>query len=86
LSYFQTDFLSRLALGITHIFDDLPHAKALEIKQILYNHFKRNMYYRIRSKQRPIRPEEQVYIYQVFRKNGIKKEPQFDEYFEQYDR
>ncbi|NDW11861.1 hypothetical protein D0T50_03030 [Bacteroides sp. 214] len=83
--YFMPDSLTRFALGITHIYDNLPHAKAVKIKEILYNHFRRNTYYRIRNKERLIKPSEQEYIRKVFRREGVLEEPAFDQYVDQYD-
>lgn len=84
-SYFQPDRLLRFALGITHLLDKLPHTEALRLKQEIYNHFQRNMYYRIYNKERLIHPKEQEYIRQLFLRNGIKEEPAFDEYVDKYD-
>ncbi len=83
--YFRHTRLVCFALGITRIFDNLPHTQALKINRILYNYFQRNMYYRIRNKQRLISPEEQSFIREVFRKEGISEEPVFDEYKYEYD-
>ncbi|NDV58237.1 DUF6078 family protein [Bacteroides sp. 519] len=83
--YFQLNVLTRFASGITHLFDDLPHAKAVKIKQIIYNYFKRNMYYRILNKERLIKLDEEAFIRGVFKKEGIDTEPVFDEYVYKYD-
>ena len=83
--YFRPDCMVRFALGITHLFDNLPHAKAIQIKKMLYNQFKRNMFYRILNKERLIRPEEQDFIRDVFFKEEIEDEPVFDEYIDRYD-
>ena len=83
--FFQPDRFSQFACGITHLLDNIPHVEALEIKEALYKYFKRNMYYRIRSKERLIKPEEQEFIRQLFRNKEIQIEPVFDEYIEQYE-
>jgi len=83
--YFQADRLSRFAIGITHLLDNLPHAQALRIKQILFHHFQRNMYYRIRNKERLIKPSEVSFIHRLFQEEGITEEPVFDEYVLKYD-
>lgn len=82
---FQSDHISRFASGITHLLDKIPHVQAVRLRSALYSHFGRNMYYRIRNKERLIRPEEQEFIRQLFLKNGINEEPAFDEYVELYD-
>lgn len=78
--FFRLNKQLRFAAGITHLFDNIPHAKAVEIRDILYNYFKRNMFYRIRNKERLISVEEQAFIRDVFRKKGFPGEPVFDEY------
>ncbi len=83
--FFQSNRLSRFAMGITHLYDELPHNKAVEIKRILFAEFQRNTYYRIQHKQRYIRPAEQEFIREVFRREGIQQEPVFDEYIDKYD-
>ena len=83
--YFRSDCMIRFALGMKHLFDNLPHAKAIRIRSILLSHFERNMYYRFLNKKRLIRQEDQAFIRDVFRSEGIEEEPVFDEYIEQYD-
>lgn len=83
--FFHPARLNRFALGMTHLFDNLPYAKARKIRTMLYNYFDRSIFYRIRNKKRLISPEEQDFIQQVFRGEGIEEEPVFDEYIEQYD-
>ena len=83
--YFRTRGLVRYALGITHLYDTLPHIKAGKIRKIIYNYYGKYAYYRIRNKERLINPEEQDYIRQVLNKEGIEGEPTFDLYVEQYD-
>lgn len=83
--FFQLDRLTHFALGMKHLLDKVPHAKAVKIRNILYQHFERSMFYRIRNKTRLITPKEQAFIRQVFLNEGIKEAPVFDEYVEQYD-
>ena len=83
--FFRPNRISRFALGITHLYDNLPHAKAVEIKKILFDHFRRSMYSRIFTKKRLLSPKEQDFIRQVFIQKNIQEEPLFDEYFEKYD-
>ena len=82
--YFQPDRLIRFAIGITHLFDNLPHTKAVKIKKTMYSYFGRNAYYRTLHKQRLIKPEEQDFIRQTFVKEGVAEQPAFDEYIDQY--
>jgi hypothetical protein len=83
--FFQLDRLTRFASGMKHLFDNVPYAKAIEVRDTLCSHFERNTYYRIRNKSRLITPEEQAIIRQIFRDAGIQEEPVFDEYLEQYN-
>lgn len=78
-TFFERDQLFRFALGITHLLDTLPHAKAVAIRREMLSHFGRNTYYRIRSKERHITPEEQSLIRELFKKEGLTEEPKFDE-------
>lgn len=82
--YFFRDRKSQFALGITHLLDNIPHTKAIQIKREMYNYFRRNMYYRILHKERLITPAEQIFIRQLFLDKGINEEPVFDKYVEQY--
>ena len=75
----------RLARGISHLLDDIPHSLAMDIKKILIACFGRNKYYRIYRGERLMDQSEQEYISQLFHSKGIMKEPVFDEYLEPYD-
>lgn len=83
--YFKPDQLIRFASGITYLFDNLPHAKAIKVKKIIYSHFGKNTYYRFRNQERLIKPEEQDFIHEVFVKEGIEEEPLFDKYVDKHD-
>ncbi len=83
--FYRPNRLTHFALGMKHLFDNIPYAKALKIRNTLYQHFERSMYYRIRNKARLITPKEQAFIKRVFHKEGIEEEPVFDEYVDQYD-
>ena len=83
--YFRPDCLRSFALGITHLFDNLPLKKAVKMRKILYGHFKKNMFYRILNKERLISPEEQDFIREAFYKEGIEEELVFDKYVDKYD-
>ncbi len=83
--HFFADQTAQFALGITHLLDNIPHKKAMQIRSELYSSFGKNTYYRIRKKERLIRPDEQNYIRQLFVRKGISEEPVFDKYVEQYE-
>ena len=84
-SYFHSVQLIRHAVGITHLFDNLPYSKARLIKKELLRYFERNRYYRIYRHERSISPEGQEFIRKLFRKEGIQEEPVFDYYTDLYE-
>lgn len=83
--YFMPDCLQRFALGITHLFDSMPHADAIIIKRQMIAHFKIHTYYRFFRKERFITPTGQKYIQQLFLHRGLTEEPVYDEFVEQYN-
>ncbi|MDL2309552.1 DUF6078 family protein [Parabacteroides sp. OttesenSCG-928-B22] len=83
--FWQADQLTRFALGFNNALSTLPRKEAAQIRKILYEHFGRSMYYRIRNRERLIRPEEQAFIQQVFQNEGLQENLVFDTYVEQYD-
>lgn len=83
--HFMPDRTVRFAIGITHLLDKMPHSEAVIIRNLLYGFFQRNMYYRIKNKERSIKPSEQESIRQIFLSRGITEQPVFDEYIDQYD-
>lgn len=83
--HFQPNEKACFAFGITHLFDHIPHKKAVTIKRILFDHFNRSKYYRIRNKTRMIKPQEQEFIRKVFQNEGVLEEPIFDEFIYKYD-
>lgn len=82
--YFKPDQLIRLASGITHLLDNLPHQSAVVIKQQLLSYFGRSYYYRLWRKERLLTLEDQEYIRRLFLIEGITDAPAFDEYVESY--
>ncbi|WP_102406461.1 DUF6078 family protein [Parabacteroides bouchesdurhonensis] len=83
--YFKPDKQERFALGITHLLDEIPHSDAVVIRRQMIDHFQRSTYYRCQRKERLISPDEQEYIRQLFVRHGIKNEPVYDKYVEQYN-
>ncbi|MDH6306496.1 hypothetical protein M2459_003248 [Parabacteroides sp. PF5-5] len=83
--HFQEDRLECFALGITQLYDAIPYVKVLKIRRMLQFYLHRSTYYRIKTKKRYIHPEEQSLIRDIFRKEGIKEEPVFDELVYKYD-
>jgi hypothetical protein len=83
--YFFADQLTRYALGISHLFDNIPYSKAVVIKKNLIKHFGERNFYRFRSKEWIIDPKAQEYIRKTFMDEGIEEELMFDEYVEHYE-
>ena len=83
--HFKENTLQRFALGITHLLDNLPHASALEVRTRLISYFGKNMYYRMKRKERYIAPREQMAIAKMFKNCGITENAIFDEYFNLFD-
>lgn len=83
--YFKSDKMDRYARGISRLLDDLPHNKAVAVKRAIHAHFSKGTLYRIQNKERLISPDEQDIFRKIFIQYGIKNDPVFDEYVEQYD-
>ena len=83
-SHFRPNQLIRHAVGITHLFDNLPYSKARQIRKQLQRYFERNYYYRIYRQEYYITIEGQDFIRELFRKEGIHEEPVFDKYIDTY--
>lgn len=84
-SYFKEAEMYSYALGITHLFDALPYAKAKELRARMINHFGKSMFYRFLRKEKHINPEQQQWIKQLFKKHSIVDEMHYDEYKQQYN-
>lgn len=82
---FKADRMQKFALGMTRLLDKMPHADALAIKQQMISVFNRSTYYRCWRKERLISPDEQECIRKLFLDKGVKDQPVYDEYIEQYD-
>jgi len=74
----------RVAWGIKHLLDNVPHKDAVVLKDSMLGHFGRGMYYRFYRKEKYVAPEQQEYIRRIFRQKGITEEPVFDSYTEEY--
>ena len=83
--YFKPFCTSHFASGIDHLLDNISYSIAVAIRRELYTLMGRNMYYRIRNKERLLHPCEQEQIAAIFLKHGIKTKPEFDQYIDKYD-
>lgn len=70
----------RVAYGIRHIFDAVPHSKYSSLLHSVIGLFGKSSYYRIYHKQRPISPKEQEQIRRIFANYGINEPVEFEEY------
>lgn len=81
---FLTSTKVKIAWGITHLLDDVPHRIASQMRRMMISHFTKSLYYRYYRKERGVSPEDQLYIRTLFKQNGIQMEPVFDYYTEEY--
>ncbi|MEY8708821.1 DUF6078 family protein [Bacteroides faecichinchillae] len=75
----------RVAWGIKHLLDNVPHKDADSLKRMMLNYFGRGVYYRFYRKEKFIAPEQQEYIQRIFRQKGITDQPIFDSYTEEFE-
>ncbi|MEG1543402.1 MAG: DUF6078 family protein [Tannerellaceae bacterium] len=77
---FLADTPVKYAIGMDHLFDQIPYSEANCIKQKLLNTYGKNTYYRFKRKERIFSPEDQHFIRQVFLSYGVQEEPAFDDW------
>ncbi|WP_291529345.1 DUF6078 family protein [Bacteroides sp. UBA939] len=82
--YFKSTQKMRVAWGIQHLLDTVPHKDARSIKAQLIAHFGKTKYYRIYREENFLTPEEQEYIRRLFHKYGVEQEPAFESYSDEY--
>lgn len=75
----------RVAWGIKHLLDNVPHKDADSLKRMMLSHFGRGLYYRFYREEKFIAPEQQEYIQRIFRQKGITDQPIFDSYTEEFE-
>ncbi len=71
-----------LAQGMTNIYDDVNTSVASAIKQDLLEHFGKGLYYRLKSGEKHITPEQQAFIAETFEKHGVTTPPVYDKLIE----
>lgn len=74
----------RLAWGIRDLLKNTPYQDAKTLKAQMLNYFGRTHYYRLFRKEHGLTPEQQNFVRQLFRNKGIKEEPAFESYTEDY--
>lgn len=76
----------RIAWGMSHLVDDVPHRLVLTVKKQIIRCFGNERYYYFcRKGERAITPQVQKAIAQVFRRNGLNPEVNFDKYEDGYN-
>ena len=83
---FKSEELQRMAKGMMHLLtDDMPSRTEKAIRHELFAYFGRTLYYEYRKGLHLLSPKQQEDIADILKFCGWKKEPQFDEYVEDYD-
>ena len=67
-----------LGQGMTNIYDEVSTSVASAIKQDLVEHFGKGLYYRMKSGEKHITPEQQAFIAATFEKHGVTTPPVYD--------
>ncbi|MBR5038165.1 MAG: hypothetical protein IKX65_05535 [Prevotella sp.] len=78
--FYKDDQPQRVAIGMVHFFDEMPHKMELAIKSALIEHFTRTAFYKMRRGDRQITPENIRVIKQICRQHDWQEEPVFDSY------
>ena len=61
-----------------------PYEDAVSIRIQLVGHYGKTGYYRFYRGERGLMPKDQAYIRQLFHNKGIKEEPTYQRYTEEY--
>jgi hypothetical protein len=72
------------AFGMSKLYDELPYAKAKNIKDDVIFCIGKTQYYRMKKEAIGISPLQQRTIKKVFLKYGIESDPVFDRYAPAY--
>lgn len=84
--YYRNNTPVRFAVGMTRLFDELPLKLAHVVRLRVMGCFScESLFYQCRKGTRPITPQEQKAIQNVFRSVGIDPAPEFDGYIEKTD-
>lgn len=83
--HFRSAEPERQGVGLQHLFDAMPYAKANEAKRALRRHFGDARYYRFLRGELPVTGREQAEVAAIFRRLGVEEEPAYDSYVEQFD-
>ena len=72
--HFRKALKCRVAWGIRHLLDNVPHKCAAPMRNQLVGHFGKTTYYRFYRQEQGLFPKAQAYIRQVFKQYGIAEE------------
>ena len=81
---FKTAVKVHVAWGLKRLLDRIPYEDAVSIRMQLVGHYGKTGYYRFYRGERGLMPKDQAYIKQIFRNKGIKEEPTYQRYTEEY--
>ena len=81
---FKTAVKVHVAWGLKRLLDRIPYEDAVSIRMHLVGHYGKTGYYRFYRGERGLMPKDQAYIKQIFRNKGIKEEPTYQRYTEEY--
>lgn len=81
---YLSDTPVRYAYGMSKLFDELPYAKAKDIKDDIVFKIGKTQFYRMKNETIGISPLHQRTIKKVFLKYGIETDPVFDRYESNY--
>ena len=73
-----------VARGLKRLLDRIPYEDAVSIRIQLIGHYGKTGYYRFYRGERGLMPKDQAYIKQLLRNKGIKEEPTYQRYTEEY--
>lgn len=81
---FKTAVKVHVTWGLKRLLDRIPYEDAVSIRSQLVGHYGKTGYYRLYRGERGLMPKDQAYIKQLFRNKGIKEEPTYQRYTEEY--
>ena len=87
-TYFRPIRKVRYARGLKNVLkqlEQLPYDRAVAAKQAIKGNFATRTYYRVRSGERLVSPDEQAKIARVLRAWGLREEPVYDNCIYTYD-
>ena len=81
---FKTAVKVHVTWGLKRLLDRIPYEDAVSIRSQLVGHYGKTGYYRLYRGERGLMPKDQAYLFFLFRNKGIKEEPTYQRYTEEY--